>query len=230
MPNSVAQVRAVMAGLGLERPHLLGYSMGARVALSLAVAAPETIASAVLVGASPGLADEGERQSRVAADRALADRIETEGLERFVEHWMALPLFASQSCLGESALRRAREQRLRNRPHGLAFSLRGMGTGAMPPLHEALRHVEVPLCFVAGAEDAKFVALGRKLAEQVDGARFEALEAAGHAAHLEAPAAFAALASSFYEECDQPIQQSIQQRIPTTQERTRLALGTARNS
>ena len=116
MNDCVEQVRTLLDRLELERAHLLGYSMGGRVALAFAVSHPERVERMLLVGASAGLADPDERAKRIAADEALADRIEREGIEAFVDHWMALPLFASQKRLGEEALaRHAREQRLSQR-------------------------------------------------------------------------------------------------------------------
>lgn len=197
-----AQILAASRTLGLERPHLLGYSMGGRAALATAIAAPEAFASVVLVGATAGLADPAEREARIASDRALADRIEGEGVERFVEEWMALPLFASQARLGPATLARARAQRLRNRAHGLAASLRGMGAGAQPPLHEELSGLARPVLLVVGEEDAKFREIARGLAARLPDARTRLLPEAGHAAHLEAPEAFAAVVRGFLAEVD----------------------------
>ena len=112
MERCVEQTAAGLAALGISSAHLVGYSMGGRTALALAALHPERVRSAVLIGASAGLEDPGARAARVRADEALADRIETEGLEPFVDHWMALPVFASQARLGEEALRAARAQRL----------------------------------------------------------------------------------------------------------------------
>lgn len=197
MEACVTQLLALIDALGLERPHLLGYSMGGRTALATVVADPDRFASLVLIGATAGLADPKLRAERVAADRALADRIEGEGLEAFVDAWMALPLFASQARLGEAALARAREGRLRNRPHGLAQSLRGMGAGAQPPLHERLGRVTCPVLLVVGDEDEKFEAIAAELAADLPNARRAVLPEAGHAAHLEAPESFAEVVGEF---------------------------------
>lgn len=202
MEACAAQIAAAAAGLGFERPHLLGYSMGGRAALAAALAQPERFASLVLVGATAGIADPAERAARIAADRALADSIEAQGLERFVEAWMAQPLFASQQRLGEAVLARARAQRLRNRPHGLAQSLRGMGAGAQAPLHEQLDRFAGPVLLVVGEQDAKFRGLAEQLASRLRRARIAIVEQAGHAAHLEAPARFAAIVRAFLEEPD----------------------------
>lgn len=198
MERCARQVCAVMDALELERPHLLGYSMGARAALSLAAAHPERIASALLVGVSPGLSEAEARAERVRADTSLADEILGRGLESFVDRWMALPLFASQKRLGEQALGEARAQRLRCSPRGLANSLLGMGTGAMSPLDDALARIALPVRLVVGDEDAKFLGLARQLAAALPDAAVDVIEQAGHAAHLEQPAAFARVARDFH--------------------------------
>lgn len=197
MPACVRQVEAVLDALSIERGHLYGYSMGGRAALSLAAASPGRVRSLVLVGATAGLASAEERAARVAADEALAARIERDGLEPFVDAWMALPLFASQQRLGEAALARARAQRLRGSAAGYARSLRGMGTGAMPPLHAVLPRLDVPCLLVVGDEDAKFRAIAAALAAALPDARLEVIAGSGHAAHLEQPEAVGGVVRRF---------------------------------
>src|SRR5215208_5168467 len=104
---------------------LAGYSMGGRLALALALRRPERVRALVLVSASPGLADAGERAARRAADEALAERIEAVGVEAFAREWAALPLWAGQP---ERVAAAAHADRLRNTPEGLAAALRGLGT------------------------------------------------------------------------------------------------------
>ena len=198
MEACVAQLEALLDRLGFERAHWLGYSMGGRAALQFAAAHPERVARMLLVGASAGLADSTARSERIASDEALADRIQADGVESFVDAWMALPLFASQKQLGHEALNAARAQRLRNRPHALANSLRGMGSGAQAPLQDRLPRLETPTCLVVGAEDAKFQAIATDLAERLPNASVEVVPDSGHAAHLENPEAFARIAMAFF--------------------------------
>jgi 2-succinyl-6-hydroxy-2,4-cyclohexadiene-1-carboxylate synthase len=190
MERTVEDLVAILDRLGIERATWLGYSMGGRVALGAAVMAPSRVAALVLEGASPGIADPLERAARVRDDEALAEFVEREGVAAFVERWEALPLFASQTRLPEEVRAAQRRQRLANNLRGLANSLRGVGQGAQPPLLDRLGEVGVPALLLAGAEDAKFRRLAQELAAAMPMAQVAVIADAGHAAHLEQPAAF----------------------------------------
>ena len=197
MSRCVAQLGALLDALELPRVCVMGYSMGGRAALSLAAAHPERIQSLVLVGASPGLSDPEERAARRQADEELAEGLLRDGLEAFVDRWMDHPLFASQARLGEAALAHARAERLRGSAAGLAGSLRGMGTGSMPPLHDDLFRMSMPVLCVVGEEDAKFRALAERMVAALPHGELACIPSAGHAAHLEQPEAFARIVSAF---------------------------------
>jgi 2-succinyl-6-hydroxy-2,4-cyclohexadiene-1-carboxylate synthase len=198
----VDQVAAVISTLATAPVHLIGYSLGGRVALGLCAQHPDSVRSATLIGARAGIAAEEARSQRVRADEELADRIERDGIEKFVDDWMSLPLFASQARLGAEQLAAARRQRLQNRPRGLANSLRGMGAGAQPALAGKLRGFTAPVRLIVGAEDAKFHELAVELARDLPRARVETIPEAGHAAHLENPAAFLEVVRDFLAEVD----------------------------
>jgi 2-succinyl-6-hydroxy-2,4-cyclohexadiene-1-carboxylate synthase len=172
---------------GVERPDLVGYSMGGRLALHLAVRARARFGRVVLVSASPGLADAAERAARAAADRAMARRLVTRPLTEFLADWYAQPLFASLDPEAP-AVRAMHARRGAQDPWGLARSLRAMGTGAMAPLWSRLAEA-APAAAVAGARDAKFRALAEAMAA-TPGWCASVIADAGHAPHLEQPAAF----------------------------------------
>lgn len=190
MEPCVEDLLAVFDQLNLARIKLLGYSMGGRVALHVAVAHPERVSALILESASPGLADASERAARIQNDEALGDFIEREGLAAFVERWENLPLFASQARLPEARRAELRTQRLQNNPRGLANSLRGLGTGVQSPLWERLSTVRVPMLLIAGELDSKFSALARSMAQTMPQAHLAIVPEAGHTVHLEQPAAF----------------------------------------
>jgi len=166
--------------------HMVGYSMGGRVALTAACRHPERVLSLSLIGASAGLLDPEARAERAASDDALAAQIEGD-FEGFVDRWMANPLFATQARLGRDVLAAARVQRLGNDPAALARSLRANSTGRMRPLHHDLAACTMPVALIAGADDEKFVAVARDLADAIPTATVHVIDGAGHAAHLEQP-------------------------------------------
>jgi 2-succinyl-6-hydroxy-2,4-cyclohexadiene-1-carboxylate synthase len=178
--------------LGVERSHLVGYSMGGRLALHVAATRPERILSLLTIGAHAGLEEEA-REGRRRGDEALAQRIETDGLEAFVNYWSSLPLFAGLERRGPSFVAQVRAERMNNRAAGLAESLRGMGAGAMTPVWEQLARVKSQCTFVAGQLDHGYVASARRLAASVPDGRVVIVQRAGHTVHQERPEAFARL-------------------------------------
>ena len=190
------QVAGLAGALGCETFHLVGYSMGGRVALTLGCTASPRLRSLTLIGATAGIADPAQRHRRVQTDAARAERILAD-LEAFVDEWMAGPLFAGQAALGEAHLRSARDQRLASSPQGLARSLIAGGTGAMEPLDDRLAGCDTPTLLVAGAHDSKFCAIADQLAAQLPRSGVIRIDGAGHAAHLEQPDATAAAIADF---------------------------------
>jgi 2-succinyl-6-hydroxy-2,4-cyclohexadiene-1-carboxylate synthase len=176
--------------LAVERTHLVGYSMGGRLALHVAARQPQRVLSLLTIGAHAGL-DEDAREGRRRGDEALAERIEKDGIEAFVNHWGALPLFAGLERRGPAYVAQVRAERLQNHTAGLACSLRGMGAGEMEPLWDELGHVQFPCTFVAGQLDHGYVASARRLAATLPNGRWEVVLRAGHAVHQERPDAFA---------------------------------------
>jgi len=200
MERCVADLLALLDQLGIGEAELLGYSMGGRVALQLAAAAPGRVRALLLESASPGIADPAERAARAASDDALADQIEARGLAWFADHWAAIPLFASQARLPEAERAALRERRLRASTQGLANSLRGMGAGRQSPLWERLPGLGMPALLVSGALDAKYVAIGTAAAGLLPNARHTVVPGAGHTVHMEQPEAFAEVVVGFLDE------------------------------
>lgn len=200
MERCIADLLAILDGLGVDRTAVLGYSMGGRVALHLAAAAPQRVEGLIVESGSPGIADAAERAARIASDRALADFIEREGVAAFVERWERLPLFASQAGLPEPVRASLRAQRLRNRAAGLANSLWGMGAGVQPPLHDRLADLTMPTLLIAGELDEKYVRIVTDMAAHMPNARTAVVPGAGHAVHLERPTEFLRVVTAFLRE------------------------------
>jgi 2-succinyl-6-hydroxy-2,4-cyclohexadiene-1-carboxylate synthase len=171
----------------------VGYSLGGRLCLRLALDRPDLVRALVLVGASPGIADPGERAARRAADGRLAGDLERDGVAPFLDRWLAGPLFAT---LPTGAA--GRSERLANTAEGLAYALRRLGTGVQEPLWDRLADLRPPALLVAGEHDPKFTGLARRMAAVIGPpARVAVVAGAGHAVHLERPAELAALVEEF---------------------------------
>ncbi|HEX5827857.1 MAG TPA: 2-succinyl-6-hydroxy-2,4-cyclohexadiene-1-carboxylate synthase [Candidatus Limnocylindrales bacterium] len=179
---------------------VLGYSLGARVALRLAVEHPDAVARLVLESPSAGIDDPQARTDRRAADEALARRLERDGMDAFVAEWEQHPIFASHAAMPPERLDRVRAMRLGNTPAGLATSLRGAGQGSMEPLTDRLAGIAVPTLVIAGALDATGCPRAAVVAAGIPRARLVVIDDAGHTPHDEQPDTFRRLVLDFLEE------------------------------
>jgi 2-succinyl-6-hydroxy-2,4-cyclohexadiene-1-carboxylate synthase len=173
----------------MDRPLLLGYSQGARVALQFALNHPDLISGLVIVSGSPGLPERARKLRRVA-DEGLAARIETIGVTRFIDEWLANPMTATDAVSPE---RRSadRQIRLENTAPGLAAALRGMGQASVPDSSDLVGSLRIPAAFVGGRRDSKYSELAKAMAA-ARGARPVLVRGVGHNVILEAPSAVAA--------------------------------------
>lgn len=169
---------------------LVGYSMGGRLALDFAVTYPDRVRTLVLESASPGLETDEERAARRADDEELANRLEDDGIERFVDYWEDLPLFESQKALPSEVRAGHRAGRLRNHAPSLAAALRGLGTGALPSHWSALPRCPVPTLILVGEMDTRYAEIGERMQARMPNAQLVVVPGAGHTVHLEKPAAW----------------------------------------
>ncbi len=172
---------AALADAG-GRAIYVGYSMGGRLCLRIAVDHPELVRALVVISSSPGIVDPAERSARRAADERLAVEIERDGVDPFLERWLAQPLFAS--------LRRdAADIDARRQAHSiesLTHALRALGQGSQEPLWDRLDELTMPFVPVAGRLDEKYVAIAARMAEE-SRSHPVLVAGAGHAVHLEEP-------------------------------------------
>ena len=210
--QALRDLTEVTTQLGVARAAWLGYSMGGRLALGMAVDHPRKVSSLILVSATAGIQHETERLERMEADQELARRIEEAGIETFVHEWERLPIWESQGTLPVEVLKVQREIRLRNRPAGLTNSLRGMGQGAQPSYWDRLHEIEVPVLLMAGALDRKFVGIAGQMGVRIAGAELSVVPDAGHAVQLERPGEFLADVRTFLAACDAPGSSQSQER------------------
>lgn len=185
--DEVARISREIAKRTEVPVRLVGYSMGARVALGLLDAHPHLFTDATLVGVNPGLESEEARQDRLGWEARWIDVLEQDGLAVFEHQWSAQPIFKTQYTIPPRSQDAQRSARLSHTALGLVHALNVLGLGSMPNLWPRLGHMKVPMTFVYGALDDKF----RKIAEraQTENAqiRIVAIPDVGHNPLLEAP-------------------------------------------
>lgn len=184
---------ARLVGEECGRAAYVGYSMGGRVALHLALSRPDLVERLVLVSATAGIDTDLERAARRRDDEEVARSLETDGVDAFLERWLAGPLFA-----GLSPEVAGLEVRRGNTAEGLASAVRLMGTGTQEPLHFRLDELTMPVLVLAGERDDKFTDEALHLGGWIGPtAQLALVPDAGHACHLENPQAFLELVLPF---------------------------------
>ncbi len=187
----VATAKAI--GVASGRANYVGYSMGGRLCLQLALDRPGLVERLALVSASPGIEDDATRDARRASDDELARDLERDGVESFLHRWLDQPLFA-----GLPSARAGLAQRIAaNTIERLAHQLRELGQGTQPSNWDRLADLRVPVLLIVGERDAKYRDIAERMASRMSDARVETIASAGHACHLEEPAAVAHLLSTW---------------------------------
>ncbi len=169
-----ASTALALGGSG-ERGMYVGYSMGGRLLLFLALERPELVSKLILISSSPGLANPEERQTRRVTDDDLADWIERHTLDEFLDRWAQLPLLA------DVAPEVARRNRLSSTAE-IAAQLRRLGQGVQPALWDRLSELRMPVTFLVGGRDKQYGAIAEQAAEAIGGnAAVITVAEAGHA-------------------------------------------------
>lgn len=193
LPQMISDLHTIIYAVAGERYALLGYSMGARMALLYALEYAEEVTHLVLESGSVGIEEEGERQVRYVADCALAERIRARDITWFSETWAKLDIFKTQQSLPPKVQQQIQGRRLLNSPHALAFTLEGSGQGTMPYVGHRLSELTMPVCYISGELDTKYTGIGARYFGDVH----HIVPQVGHNVHVEAPTAYQQILKQF---------------------------------
>lgn len=197
LPMFADDFKQILAVLNMKQIHLLGYSMGGRIALALSLEYPELVKTLMLESASPGIESVFERNARKLADDKLANKISQEGITAFVDYWENIPMFTTQKSLSKETQQAIRQERLRQTENGLSQSLQFMGTGVQPSYWDKLASLSLPVLLIVGELDKKFVELNEKMVSLIKDVEMITVPKAGHAVHLEKSNDFESIVSKF---------------------------------
>lgn len=197
LSQMLSDLHRVIYAVAGERYALMGYSMGARLALLYTLEYPEEVSHLVLESGSVGIEDEVARQERYFADKALGNRIREQDIQWFSETWAKLDIFKTQQSLPVKVQQQIQRRRLLNSPHALAFTLEGGGQGSMPYVGYRLSELTMPVCYISGELDTKYTAIGA----QYFGDVHRIVPNVGHNVHVEAPEAYGQILERFFYTC-----------------------------
>ncbi len=171
----------------------LGYSLGGRIALHVALRHPGVVERLVLLSTTAGIDDPAARAARAALDRRRADHVQALGVQRFLAEWLAMDMFSALEPWARFA-----DERALNTSAGLAGSLRSCGTGSMAPLWDRLAELDMPVLLLVGSLDEPYIEAARRIAAAVGPkAQLEIVAGAHHAVHLEDSATVTRIIESF---------------------------------
>ncbi|KAF8399244.1 hypothetical protein HHK36_015109 [Tetracentron sinense] len=177
---------------------LVGYSMGARIALYMALRCNDKIDGAVVIAGSPGIKDVAERRVRMALDDARARSLIAHGLQFFLDTWYAGELWKSlREHPHFKQIISSRSQH--DDVHALAKALSNLSIGRQSSLWEDLKQCKTPLLFIVGEKDRKFKEIAQQMCYEISHSSKSGADPCkeihemveipncGHAAHLENP-------------------------------------------
>ncbi len=193
IPRMLQDLHTVVYAIAGESYALMGYSMGARLALLYALEYPHEVTHLVLESGSVGIENEEDRQNRYVADQALAERIRAHDITWFSETWAKLEIFRTQQGLPAKVQQQIQRRRLLNSPHALAFTLAGNGQGTMPYVGHRVSELRMPVCYISGALDTKYTAIGARYFGDVH----RIVPKVGHNVHVEAPETYGQIVKQF---------------------------------
>ena len=190
IPKMIEDLHTVIYHMVGDRYYLMGYSMGARIALSYALQYDSEIEGLILESGSVGIASDVERAARRKADEELAHHIEHNDGSWFASRWAEAPIFESQKQLLPAVAELIHLRRAHNSPYALACTLRGSGQGIMPYIGDQLEKLSCKGLYVSGALDTKYTTIGRDIFGKLPNFKYVVVEGAGHNVHIEKPQMF----------------------------------------
>ena len=193
----VRYIDDILNYLSISKVTILGYSIGGRSALFYVVNKPEKIKGLILESTTAGIENENDRNERIKSDEELAQYIEKNNIENFVELWMDKEIFNTQRRFSNEKLKIIREKKSMNSKIGLVNSLRGFGTGVTPFLGDKLSTLDFPVLLISGELDSKFTQINSEMVNQFPKAEHKIIRNAGHNTHLEEPERFTSIINDF---------------------------------
>ena len=174
----------ILNKLNVKKVHLLGYSMGGRLAISFAQKYPETVKSLILESSSLGLVSMEEKEIQTKQDNNLISKINN-SMDRFVSHWKENLLFDKQESRNLNAYNELNNNRLKHNKHQLSKSLLSFSKSNMPAFIEAFSTFDCPVFLINGKDDTKYIKINRDMMKIHKKSKQFIINNSSHNVHLE---------------------------------------------
>jgi 2-succinyl-6-hydroxy-2,4-cyclohexadiene-1-carboxylate synthase len=186
----VNQLKEIILRLSNNKIVLAGYSMGGRIVLNFALQNYPLLKGLIVESGTWGISEENPRKERILKDEKLAQFIEDNPIDKFVDYWMNLDLFNTQKRFSNEMLAQIKERKLENNKTGLANTLRCSGTGIMEPIYNKIKDIPIRTLLISGELDSKFTDINAEMVKLFTNAEHKIIKNAGHNTHLEEPHGF----------------------------------------
>lgn len=192
-----SQFNKIFTSLRFDKVILCGYSMGGRAALVYYSQFPGKVAGLILESSTPGIEDAKLRNERIISDELLALKIKKDGIEKFVNYWINIPMFNNLKLLPQDEYRNIYKSKIQNNPTGLINSLKSFGTGIMPSMWSRIKDINFPVLLITGEYDDKFTGINERMGKTIRQSKHCIVKECGHNAHLEKPEEFSNLVNRY---------------------------------
>jgi 2-succinyl-6-hydroxy-2,4-cyclohexadiene-1-carboxylate synthase len=170
---------------------LIGYSMGARVALAIALLPHTSIEEIILISVHPGLSDVNEIEKRKEEESELKRLLlEKKDMTEFVSMWENKNIFKTQKRLPEEVFKTQRAMRLFHEPLQIAKAIDTFGLGVMPDFSKKLSLIKIPVKLCVGEVDEKFLKIAVNMNSVLNNSKIKIISKSGHNPIIENPVGF----------------------------------------
>jgi len=187
---AVADLLGVMDHLGLEKAHVVGFSMGGYAALIFGMRHPGRCLSLTIVGCGYG---SGEDRTKWEADvTQVAERIAAEGMEQAAEFYGRGPTRVQFMDSDPRGWEEFFLQLKASSTTGHALTMLGVQRQrpSVDALAPQMRQLRVPTLIITGDEDEPCLEPGLLMKRSIPSSALVVMPRCGHTVNLEAPAAF----------------------------------------
>ena len=201
--RAVDDIRGVMDGLGIDRAHVVGISMGGFATLHFGMTYPDRARSLVVAGCGYG-AEPAARPQFAAEAEASASRFETEGMRRCAEAYALGPTRVQLQNKDARGWREFADQLAEHSEAGSARTMRGVQARrpGLYDLRDEMAAIATPMLVMTGDEDWPCLEPALLMKRIISSADLVVMPGTGHALNLEEPDAFNAHLDRFFSSVD----------------------------